>query len=346
LEGDYNVEFNELQGSIALKQTELQEAKETVEFYRDLVKKGFRTPEQLRAKEQAVEQANYELTSYQERLNVLKEYTRKRQVAELTAKAEEAVRELERAKSSSAATVAKAQSDLDVAEATAVLEHKQLERIERQIELCVVVAPTDGTVVYSHGQKDPLDPGDTVNFKRKLFSITNLSRMQVKAYVHESDVKKVRRGTPAEIQVDALSELALRGKIEDVADYYDGTRHWLSGGVKEYETIVVLDEASEAGLKPGMTSKVKIHVGELSDCLVVPVPAVVEQDGDYFCYVVKDGRATRRPVAIGASTESFVEIRDGLTEGEQVALDARHRWQSEVERGESEGQATGELAGT
>jgi RND family efflux transporter MFP subunit len=344
LEGDYNVEFNTLQGSIALKQTELQEAKETVEFYRDLVKKGFRTPEALRAKEQAVEQVNYELTSNQERLDVLRKYTRKRQVAELTAKAEEAGRELDRAKSSSAALVAKAQSDLDVAEATARLEHQQLERLERQIELCVVVAPTHGTVVYSHGNKDPLDPGDTVNFKRKLFRITNLSQMQVKAFVHESDVKKVRRGTPAEIRVDAMPGLTLRGKVEDVADFYDGTRHWLSGGVKEYETIVAVDAVSEAGLKPGMTSQVKIHVGELSDCLVVPVPAVVEKDGRHYCYVISGQAVQCRPVTIGGSTESYVEITEGLTEGEKVALDARHRWQSELESGKGDGEAAREEA--
>jgi RND family efflux transporter MFP subunit len=333
LEGDYNVQFNELQGSIALKQTELQEAKETVEFYRDLVKKGFRTPEQLRAKEQAVEQANYELTSNEERLAVLKEYTRKRQVAELKAKAEEAARELERANGSSAATVAKAQSDLDVAEATASLERKQLERLQTQIQLCEIAAPTDGTLVYSHGQKDPLEPGDTVHFKQKLFTITDLDRMQVQAFVHESDVKKVRVGLPAEVRVDALPNLALQGKVEDIADFYDGTRHWLSGGVKEYETIVAIDGVPEGGLKPGMTCQVQIHVGELSDCLAVPIPAVADDDGQYYCYVVTGDAATRRPVKVGASTDSYVEITEGLKEGDTVALDARHRLQSELEGG-------------
>ncbi len=333
LEGDYSVELNELQGSIALKQTELQEAKETVEFYSDLVKKGFRTPEQLRAKEQAVEQASYELTSNEERLEVLKQYTRKRQVAELTAKADEAGRELERAKGSSAATVAKAQSDLDVAEATARLEHQQLQRLQRQIELCEITAPSRGTLVYSHGQKDPLDPGDTVHFKQKLFTITNLARMQVKAFVHESDVKKVRGGLPAEVRVDALPDLTLRGQVESVADFYDGTRHWLSGGVKEYSTIIAIDGVPEGGLKPGMTSQVQIRVGELSDCLTVPIPAVVDNDGRYYCYVMTSDGAERRSVRIGANTESYVEITQGLAERERVALDARYRWQSELDNG-------------
>ena len=149
---------------------------------------------------------------------------------------------------------------------------------------------------------------------------------------------------PVEIEVDALPGLTLRGQVQDVADFYDGTRHWLSGGVKEYETVIMIDQVSETGLKPGMSSKVKILVGELSDCLVVPVPAVVEKDGQHYCYILDDQGAHRRPVTIGASTESLVEIRDGLTEGEKVALDARRRWQSELESGGSDGDATSEVA--
>jgi RND family efflux transporter MFP subunit len=343
MEGDYNVEFNELQGAIALKQTELQEAQETVEFYRDLVKKGFRTPEQLQAKQRAVEKADYELRSNEERLRVLENFTLRRQEAELTAKADEAERELTRAIDSSQAGVNKAQSDVDLAQATARLEHQQLERIGKQIELCTVRAPSDGIVVYARNEKDPLDLGDAVYFKRKLCSITNLTRMQVQAFVHESDVKKVRRGMPTEITVDALPGLTLRGTVEQVGDFYDGTRHWLSGGVKEYETIVTINDAPQSGLKPGMTSKVQIHVGELSDCLVVPVPAVVEHDGHYFCYVLDGQYAERRRVTIGASTENLVEITEGLAEGEKVALDARRR-QSELEGGEGNREATLEKA--
>jgi RND family efflux transporter MFP subunit len=305
-----------------------------------LVKKGFRTPEELRVKEQAVTEAEYTLKSDQKRLDVLEKYTRERQMEELTTKAADAQLEVERVRSSGAAAVAKARTDLEVADATAKLEHKQLDRIKRQIELCVLQAPADGTVVYSHKDKKPLDLGSAVHFKQKLFSITNLSQMQVRAFVHESDIKKVRRGMPAEVRVDALPGLTLHGAVESVADFYDGDRHWLSGGVKEYETIIAIDGVSDAGLKPGMTSQVQIHVGELSDCLVVPVPAVMEQDGHHFCYVLGGGDAERRRVTIGASTENLVEITGGLAEGEKVALDARRRWQSQSDGGEGDDEAT------
>lgn len=341
IEGDYSVELNTLKGSLALAMTALQEAEDTLEYYRTLVKKGFRSPEQLRVKAQALERAKYDLSRDEEKLMVLQQYTLKRQKAELSAKAEETVRELERAKSSSAALATKAKTDWEVAQATAKLERKQLERIEQQLALCDVDAPLDGTVVYAHQKKAPLELGVVVHFKQKLFSVTNISEMQVKAFVHESQVKKVGPGMPVAVRVDAMPNLELTGKVKEVANFYDTTRQWMSGGVKDYETIISVDGLPDAGLKPGMTAKVEILVGELSNSLIVPIPAVAEADGRYYCYVVGGQAVDRRPVTLGASTENFVEISEGLGEGEEVALDARQR--ADSQHTEDGGQPNGSL---
>lgn len=330
-EGDYIIEFNELKGSIALANTELQEAEDTREYYRTLVKKGFRTPEQLRSKEQAVERAEYNLSRDDEKLKVLETYSRKRQLAELTAKADEAARELERTKSSSVASVTKAETDMQVAEATARLERKQLERIQLQLQLCELPAPCEGTVVYSREKKDPLELGKVVHYKQQLFTVTKMSEMQVKAFVHEAEVKRVQPGMPVEVQVEALPDRTFQGTVQEVANFYDSTRHWLSGGVKEYETIVRINNLPGTGLKPGMTAEANIIVGQLTDSLLVPIPAVVEKDGEYYCYVVAIAGIEPRLVVIGDNTASYVEIKSGLDEGEIVALDARHRAANDLE---------------
>jgi len=249
----------------------------------------------------------------------------------LTAMAEEAVRELERIKSSSIAAVTKAESEVEVAEATARLERKQLERIQEQLRFCDLVAPCDGTVVYGHENKDPLVLGNVVHYKQELFTITNMSEMQVKAFVHEAEVKKVQPGMPVEVQIDALPDRTFQGTVQKVANFYDSTRHWLSGGVKEYETIIRIDNSPEIGLKPGMTAEAKIRVGEITDGFLVTIPAVVEAEGQYYCYVTTDAGIQPRPVSIGNNTATFVEIKSGLAEGEIVALDARHRAANELE---------------
>ena len=215
--------------------------------------------------------------------------------------------------------------------ATARLQRKQLERLKLQIELCELRAPADGTVVYLHEQKNPLELGVAVRFKQKLFKITNMSQMQANVYVHEADVKKVKLGAAVEVQVDAFPNLTLHGTVREVANFYDTTRHWLSGGVKEYQTVVSIEELPGAGLKPGMTAQVKIKVGLLTDSLLVPMPAVVERNEKHYCYVVGAEGIQRRPVSIGDNTENFVEIKKGLSQDEIVALDARHRSASELE---------------
>lgn len=326
LEGEYQVELNDLRGSIALAETDLQEAEDMVEHFEMLVRKGFRSPEQLEAKQQAVQKAQFVLNRDKEKLQVLERFTRKRQEVELTAKAEEAVRELERVKSSSAATLTKAETDLEVAEATAELEHQQLRRIEQQLALCEVRAPAEGTLIYAKDKNKKIELGAQVHFKQKLFSLPDLERMQVSAFVHESEVQQVRRGMPAEIKVEAFPELALSGEVSEIATFYDPNRQWMSGGVKEYATTILIDELPTGiGLKPGMTAEVTIRVGDLSEGVIVPVAAVASQGEASYCFRQSNERLEPVPVTLGENTDFYVEILSGLDEGDRVALDARAR---------------------
>lgn len=325
-EGEYQVELNDLQGSISLAETDLQEAKDMVEHFEMLVKKGFRSPEQLQAKKQAVERAEYTLNRDQQKLHVLQNFTRERQEVELTAKAEEAVRELERSKSSAAATVSKAETDWEVAKATAELEQQQLARIEKQLELCEVTAPADGTLVYAKDKNKKIELGAAVHYKQTLFSLPDMTSMQVEAFVHESEIKRIERGMPAMVRVDAFPDVPLQGRVMEVATFYDATRHWMQGGVKEYATTILIEDLPESvALKPGMTAQTRIHVGELSDGVIVPLAAVAHGEGAYYCYVVSDDGALRCQVQLGQNTENYVEVLSGVEVGQRVALDARAR---------------------
>ena len=85
-----------------------------------------------------------------------------------------------------------------------------------------------------------------------------------------------------------------------------------------------------------MTAKARIFVGELDNVLVVPLQAVSQHKGEFSAYVDAQAGIQRRPVKIGESNEQFVEIKDGLTEGEVVALDARSRSAAEFKAQGSE----------
>jgi len=334
LEGDYKIEEEDIKGAIALAERDLEEAIEKLEHYRKFVKKGFGTPAQLRVREQEVARTRYYLERDKAKLKVLQQYTRRRKEVELTAKAEEARRDLERTKRMQAAQTAKAQTDYEAAVETARLERQRLEKLKKQIEHCTVRAPQDGIVVYSNerywDESSRIRVGAMVHFQQKIFSLPDLTKMQVKVRIHESNVKKIKPGQKAEIRIDAYPNRVLHGTVEKVATMAsrDG---WWGSGVKEYETIVkISDVPSDAGLKPGMTAEVTVLVDELHDVLVVPVAAVAEDGDKHYCFVVGPSGLERRLVEVGQNNESFVEITKGLSEGQRVALDARTRLAEEL----------------
>jgi HlyD family secretion protein len=323
VEGEYHVQINDLKGSIALARADLQEAQDTVDYFRKLVKQGFRTPEQLRAKEQVVMRARYYLNRDEEKLQVLEQFTRERQEVELTAKAAEAARELERVQSSSEAELARAAVDLEAAEVTARLEQSVLEKLQKQLDACVIRAPQDGVVIYDN-RSSRIQLGAMVHFQQKLLSLPDLNQMQVESYIHESVVKQVKPGLEAEVRIDAYANIAIHGRVKSLATFRDSDRYYTQG-VKSYRTIIQIDPVPNLALKPGMTAEVTILVGELRDVLMVPLQAVAEKDRRHHCYVLGPAGFQRRTVSVGENNDAFVEIRNGIAEGDQVALDARAR---------------------
>jgi hypothetical protein len=152
-----------------------------------------------------------------------------------------------------------------------------------------------------------------------------MSLMQVKVNVHESVVKKVKAGQRAKVRVDAFPNDTLTGTVKNVSQLADSSSSWRRGGVKEYTTIVTLDDASQIDIKPGMTAEVEILVDNLRDVIAIPVQAVTEHKHQHFVYIKKGSGFERTPVEIGQSNNRMVEVKSGIEEGVDVALDARAR---------------------
>ena len=339
IQGDYKVEVDDKKGGLALAKRNLQEAQEKLEHSRSLHRKGFIPLEQLRLKEADLAQKEYEVSRDEAKLMVLERFTKKRQEAELTAKAAEAKRALQRAKSTGQASTDKSKSDLDAAEVTARLEQATLAALQRQLDHCTVKAPQDGILVYSkdrwYDDSSRIQAGAMVHFRQGLFSLPDLSHMQMKLKVHESMVKKVKVGHKAEMRLESNAALVLHGTIKSVATLasMDG---WFDRTVKEYETIIQIDDLPlDAGLKPGMTGDAKILVNYLPNVLIVPVQSVSQREGKYCCYVSSKNGVEVREVEVGENNDKFVEIKSGLEEGERVTLDARARVAAELKAKEN-----------
>ena len=337
--GTYVAETDEIRGNIGDTSKKFEEAEDNLEKIGDLVKKGFKSPSDLRTAKTARDGLEVALSGVKAKLMVKQKYEYKRKSTEFSAKADQARKKVQQAQATLKASVAKADSEYDAAKATHVIEDQQLKEFLRQKEKCIIRAEQPGVVAYAnepwYDSSRQIREGAMVYSRQKIFSLPDMSSMQVKVNIHESLVKKIKPGQIAEIRVDAFPNLVILGKVKTVSQLADSNRGWMSGGVKEYTTVVKIEKMPKEDLRPGMTAEVKIMVGELKDVLVVPIQAVAEHKGEFYAFVETEGKYERRKVKAGETNEKLVEILEGLKEGERVALDARSRAAEEFKGEES-----------
>lgn len=328
-DGDYLVKLNELKGKIALSESELEKAKTNHDHMQELVKGGFREPEQLQAAKQSMLYANFNLQRDTETLRVLENFEYERFLTEHTSKAREAERKLARVRVSAEAQQLKAEAALASAEAAARLKSKRMDELLDQKGKCEIKAAQPGIVAFANkeywDESRQIREGAVVHERQTIFHLPDMSSMQVKVNVHESVVKKVKAGQKATIRVDAFPNVTLTGTVKKVSPLADSSNFWSSGGVKEYTTYVVMDELPGLELRPGMTAEVEIEVGKFPDVLLVPTQAVTQKGKDHYAFAKQGDTFESMKVKVGESNHKYVQVLEGLAPGTEVALNAYSR---------------------
>jgi hypothetical protein len=137
--------------------------------------------------------------------------------------------------------------------------------------------------------------------------------------VHEAEVDKVRPGQSAEITVDPFPDQTFQGRVIKVAQLPDPRRGFFNPDLKVYTTQVSI-EGTHDFLKPGMSAKVEILVEQLDGVIIVPVQVVANRRGKKVCFIATPDGPKEREVQTGAFNDTFVQIINGLQEGEEVLL--------------------------
>ncbi len=327
--GDYVAETEKIQGAIGLKTKEVNEARNQLEQMTGLVKKGFKSASDLRTAQSAFDGRELELKGVKSELMVKEKFEKVLKSTEFRSKVDSSRSKISQAKATATASVSKANSEYDSAKATFVIEDQQLKEMLKQKALTTIKAEQSGIVAYAneawYDSSRQIREGATVYSRQKIFSLPDMSKMQVKVSIHESQIKKIKPGQLAEIRVDAFPNIVIVGKVKTVSQLAASDRGWLSGGVKEYTTIVSIEKMPKEELRPGMNSEVKILAGELQSVLIAPVQSVAQHKGKFYAFLVKASGVERKEVKVGEANEYQVEIVEGLSEGDVVALDARSR---------------------
>lgn len=315
----------ELTGNVTLAQMNLAKATDTLVWTERLFAKQYVAQTEL-AKDR-LEKNRYEIEKIKGEIAIrlFGRYEFPKQVEQFLSNYAEAKRELERTEARARAKLAQATALLKGMDSKYQLQKAVVSKLERQIAACTIKAPAPGLVVYSssgdpfRGRERRIEEGGAVYERQNIISLPDTSEMIAEISVHESSVDKVRPGQSARITVDSLPDTTFTGKVLKVAPLPDAQRGFLSPDIKVYITQVSIEGLHES-LRVGKSAKVEILVEQLQDVTIVPVLAVANREGKKLCYVMTSQGAQPREVQTGAFNDTFVQIADGLTAGEQVLL--------------------------
>ncbi len=326
-DGDFKAEVADFERNISEGEAELEKNMDQLASWRDLVKKGYRSPEQLREIELRVNGARHAVERDKQKLNVLKKYDHVKKITEFEHKVADGIRQLERANSTAVAETKKKEAQFSRAKIALGLAQEEFKQLEEKKGNCVICAPQNGTVAYANKPWFDADrrirEGTMVWNDRAIFYLPDMDNMQVAVNMHESVVNKVEKGHKAKIRVDAFPDVVFEGTVLRVSQLANSS--WF-GSTQNYQAVVTIDSIPEGvSLKPGMTAEVEVLVGTYKDIIAAPVNSVTEHFGQSYVYVQKGSAFERVQVKVGRVTNSFVEIKQGVAEDDKLALDAYKR---------------------
>lgn len=326
LEGEWPKQLMEADTDVTLKDEELKRTTDEFNWSKKLFEEKYLSETEYRADELAMKRAQLQLALSEENLKLLKNFTHKRQIAELNSNIEQMELNLEKVRREASSDLVQAEARLRARQAELKRQQDRLEKIEDQLSKTKMYAPANGMVVYAtssefswRGDTEPLDEGQEVRERQELIHLPTADSMMVRMQVHESSLGKVQLGQQVRIRIDALPESIFTGRVTKIAPLPDAQSVFMNPDLKVYDTDVMIDGVHPQ-LRTGMSCQATILIEEHLDAIAVPMQAVVGRGNESLVYVVNGNEATPRVVTTGLDNKAMVHITDGLKPGEQVLL--------------------------
>lgn len=193
------------------------------------------------------------------------------------------------------------------------VEQKKLELSEKlkQLDNTAVYAPISGTVL-----KINVTEGDNVSPNTQIAIIADLNNLEVVVPIDELDIGKVKIGQPAVVTAEAIPNTKFTAEVVKIA--LEGTSR---GGVATFDVTLRIKDTGQ--LRPGMTVNAEIITAIKNDVLLLPVEAIQKRGDRNFVILEGEQQEDQSkpnivPIKIGLVSEDYVEVVEGLKEGDTV----------------------------
>lgn len=155
--------------------------------------------------------------------------------------------------------------------------------------------------------------GATATQGTELFTLQNTDKVDVNVNISKYDYEKVKEGQSADITVAGKTYEGEVTSVSHIATQNEKGASLISADIR----IKNPDE----DIFLGVDAKVTIHAEEANDVVVLPSEIVnIGKEGS-FCYVLENGIITRKDITTGISSDEYVEVLDGIKEGDEVIRD-------------------------
>jgi HlyD family secretion protein len=247
----------------------------------------------------------------------------------------------------SQATYDTRKSELQIEQARLVSAQEQVEQAKAALKQArddlsktTIYAPMAGTISELNKEQGEIALGSQFQAD-VILVIADLSEMEAQVNVDENDIVSVAIGQPAEIEVDALPDQKLTGIVYEIASSAKAAGTGASDQKTGFDIKIAIANPP-ATLRPGMTASADIISKTNDNALSVPLQSVAVRtmdqlitkgekrvdaekrfhaDVDGFVEVVfsvDKGKAVARQVKTGIQSDDYIEILDGLAEGDEI----------------------------
>jgi RND family efflux transporter MFP subunit len=208
----------------------------------------------------------------------------------------------------------KAQASVDVAKAN-------VQAAEVSVENTLVRAPFDGTVLTKNADVGEIvaPMAGSINARGTVATIADMASLQVESDVSESNIEKVKPGQDCQITLDAYPDVQYKGYVAKIVPTADRSKATVTVKVafREYDGRVL----PEMGAKVLFLKTSKANANGINDerpTLVLPSTAVVTRENQQVVFKIEDNKAVETLVTLGNNHGGFIEVKSGLTNGDQV----------------------------
>jgi HlyD family secretion protein len=226
-----------------------------------------------------------------------------------------------------------------------------LSQAQENLLKTTIIAPTSGVISQLNVKRGERVVGTAQYAGTELLTIADMSRIEVRVDVSETDITKVKIGDTAMLETDAyrnrkftglVSKIAVSSKTAAVSASTDQVTNYVVHILimpSSYEDLTAKLPKGKFPFKPGMSASVEIHTNRQDNILSVPVNAVTTRDWSdsvkkkntankvtegirqvVFVYNSTTKMVAIKDVKTGLQDNTYLQILDGIKEGEEVVI--------------------------